>query len=354
MTARRRTLVSFVCLALVAALAVLPADLGAAEPYKAKVPMEVPVVVVKYFPVKGDLIDRAVTGDWGATLKETQDKCEKLTVQVAEALREGSRYHAYKDPNSKPSLVYRIVRAYEFQEPLPTVPRPGQKTPNTDYNKVIERIGIREWVEQKGVKEVWLWGYHGGVVNLWESNMAGPWGDISNSDHDPNDLPVLKKTYTVYHYNYQRGASEAVEDHMHQIEAVLNYIDGRDRTPEDKWPELLFWGKFVGSDRSHKIVRPGCGWAHYPPNAKGDYDWANKQFVKTDFEDWRPDGTGAKKRMNCERWQGSSIKWFAFWMQSLPGAGSGLTYNGKALTNWWVFLGDFDGAMASGLKLSEQ
>ena len=36
------------------------------------------------------------------------------------------------------------------------------------------------------------------------------------------------------------------------------------------------------------------------------------------------------------------------------GAGSGLTCSGKALTNWWVFLGDFDGAMASGLKLSER
>ncbi len=71
------------------------------------------------------------------------------------------------------------------------------------------------------VKEVWIWGYHGGVLDLWESNMASPFGAISNSNRDPNDLPVLKSTYTVYHYNYQRGASEAVEDHMHQFEAVL-------------------------------------------------------------------------------------------------------------------------------------
>ena len=56
---------------------------------------------------------------------------------------------------------------------------------------------------------------------------------------------------------------------MHQIEAVLNWVDGRDRTPPEQWSELLFWGKFVGSDRSLKIVRPGCGWAHYPPNGIG-------------------------------------------------------------------------------------
>jgi hypothetical protein len=32
-------------------------------------------------------------------------------------------------------------------------------------------------------------------------------------------------------------------------------------------------------------------------------------------------------------------------MQSLPGADNGLTYRGRPLTNWWCFIGDFDGAM---------
>lgn len=354
MIASRRTFVVLVLFAQVACLALLAGDLRAAEPYRPKLPMEIPVVVVKYFPVKGDRIDVAVTGDWGAPLKDTREKTDRLTTKVAEALQEGSRYHGYKDPRARPSLAYRVVRTIEYLEALPTVARPGRKVPDTDYSKIMKRIGIRQWVEKKGVKEVWIWGYHGGVVNLWESNMAGPWGDISNSNRAPNDLPVLKKTYTVYHYNYQRGASEAVENHMHQIEAVLNHVDGRHRTPADKWGELLFWGKFVGSDRTHKIVRPGCGWSHYPPNAQRDYDWANKRFVETDIEDWRPDGTGAKKRINCDRWQADSLKWFVYWMQSLPGADSRLTYRGKPLTNWWVFLGHFDEAMGRGLKLAEK
>jgi len=127
------------------------------------------------------------------------------------------------------------------------------------------------------------------------------------------------------------------------FEAVLNWVDGRDRTPPERWDRLLFWGKFVGSDRTHKIVRPGCGWAHYPPNGERDYDWANPRYVLTDIEDWRPDGTGQKQRMNCERWKGDSLTWFVYWMQNLPGAGNGLTHEGKALNNWWVFLGDFIG-----------
>jgi hypothetical protein len=322
-----------------------------AQRYDPRLPMQIPVVVVKYFPVKGELIDQKVTGDWGAPLEETRKKTDQLIKEVLAALQEGARYHGYKDEAAKPSLAYRVVKTFEFLEPLPTVPHSGEGAPMTDYNKIMRRIGIKQWVEQKGVKEVWIWGYHGGVVGLWESNMAGPFGDISNSNRDPNDLPVLKKTYTVYHYNYQRGASEAVEDHMHQIEAVLNWVDGRERTPPDQWEKLLFWGKFVGSDRSHKIVHPGCGWAHYPPNAEQDYDWANKRYVETDIEDWKPDGTGRKQRMNCDRWGGDSLKWFVYWMQNLSGVGSDLSYQGKPLTNWWIFIGDFDNAMKSKMKL---
>jgi hypothetical protein len=337
---------------LTALLAVPIHDLRAADPYDPKLPMEIKVLVVKYFPVKGNRIDQAVTGDFGEPLEETRTKTTTQTEQVICALQEGSRYHAYKDKTAKPSLVYQVMDTIEYLEPLPTVAKSGPDAPMTDYSKIMQRVGIKKWVEKKGVKEVWIWGYHGGVVGLWESNMSGPFGDVSNSNRDPKDLPALSKTYTVYHYNYQRGTSEAVEDHIHQIEAVWNSVDGRDRTPPEQWPSLLFWGRFVGSDRTNKIVHPGCGWAHYPPNAESDYDWANKRFVETDIEDWKPDGSGKKQRINCDRWDGDSLKWFVYWMQNIPGAGNGLSLDKKALNNWWVFIGDFDGAMKRKMTLA--
>lgn len=159
--------------------------------------------------------------------------------------------------------------------------------------------------------------------------MAGSWGDVSNSDRDPHDLPVLRKTYTVYHYNYQRGPSEATEDHMHQIEAVLREAN-----------EDLFWRKFVG-----EVGEGRCGWTHFPPNGVRDYDWANRSMVWTDIEDWRPEGGGQKQRMNCDRWNSDSLTWFIYWMQNLPGHNNGLTYRGKPLTNWWHLIGDYDDAM---------
>jgi hypothetical protein len=319
--------------------------LRAVDAYEPTLPMEVRVLVIKYFPVKGDRIDQNVTGDVGDSLADTRKKTTTQTGQIVQSLQEGSRYHGYKDKAASPSLVYKVIETIEYLEPLPTVAKLGPEAAMTDYNRIMQRVGIKKWVEEQGIKEVWIWGYHGGKVGLWESNMAGPFGDISNSNRDPKDLPVLSKTYTVYHYNYQRGTSEAVEDHIHQIEAVLNSVDGRDRTPPEQWPSLLFWGKFVGSDSTHKIVHPGCGWAHYPPNAESDYDWANKRYVETDIEDWRPDGSGKKQRLNCDRWDGDSLKWFVYWMQNIPGADNGLIDNGKPLNNWWIFIGDFDAAM---------
>jgi hypothetical protein len=295
----------------------------------------IPTLVISYFPVTQSRIDRAVTGDVDAPLDQIRRHTTNTTRRVVEALETGSSYHGYKDPHAQPSLHYQLVDTLEFLEPLPTWDKPGHRVPMTDYNAIMRRVNIEQWVEQRDVKEVWLWGYHGGVIDLWESNMAGPYGDISNSDRDPHDLPVLSQTYTVYHYNYGRGPSEAVEDHMHQIEAVLRHID-----------PPLFWDKFVG--------KPGegrCGWAHYPPNGERDYDWANPNYVRTDIEDWTPDGTGQKQRLNAARWNRDSLTWFIYWMQNLPGRHNDLTYQGRPLTNWWTFIGDFDGAMAQRLGL---
>ena len=317
-------------------------------------PFEIPVLVLNYFPTNGDRIDVRVTGDWDAALADTRAKTQRLTREVGEALEQGSRYHGYTNRSAPLSVTYRVAGDLEFRRPLPTFSKPGHRTPMTDYARIMADVNIRDWVERRGVREVWIWGYHGGKVDLWESNMSSPFGDVSNSDRDPKDLPVLDHTYTVYHYNYQRGASEAVEDHLHQIEAVFNAIDGRDRLPASAWTHLLFWGRFVGSDGSHKIVHPGCGWSHYPPNAEHDYDWANPRFVLTDIEDWKPDGTGRRQSLNSERWGGDSLKWFVYWMQNLPGQDNALADDGRRVRNWWVFIGDYDTAKRKGMTLVEE
>ena len=271
-----------------------------------------------------------------------------MTASLIEALTYGSTYHGYKNPTAKPSLNYTVLEVKSFDEPIPVSTR---FPPFADHIKVLNDLNICDYVENKGVKEVWIWMYHSNVVVPIESNMSGPYGDISNS-YRQDDLPHCANTYTVYDYNYGRGVSEATEDHMHQIEAVLNYIDGRDITSNNQWSSLLFWGKFVGSDSSHKIIRPGCGWSHYPPNGTQDYDWQNPNYVESDCEDWKPDKSGQLHTFNCDKWNCDSLTFFKWWMQNVPGYRNGLYDNGKQLKNWWDFIGDFDAAMEKGKSLT--
>jgi hypothetical protein len=97
-----------------------PPALAATAPAPARpssgLPMRVPVLVVRFFPTRGDFIDRSVTGDWGAPLAETRDKTDQLTGEAIAALREGSRYHGYKDKDAVPSLDYQVLGTVEFLE----------------------------------------------------------------------------------------------------------------------------------------------------------------------------------------------------------------------------------------------
>ncbi|MBI3465676.1 MAG: hypothetical protein HY000_21875, partial [Planctomycetes bacterium] len=294
------------------------------ESNQTKALWKIPVLVLKYFPVTEDksVIDIKVTSNVAAPLEEIRKKCDRITAEIIETLQQGSRFRAYQNPQAPPSLQYVIVDTKEYLEPLPRNPKKKDKA---DYIQVLERANVREYVEEKGVKEVWIWGYHSKDLSPWESNMASPHGDISNSDRDPSDLPVLSKTYTVYHYNYERDTAEAVENHMHQIEAVMRHHGGE------------LWRLFEGKPGAWR-----CGNAHFPPNGRRDYDWANKEFVLSDIEDWRPEGFGKRERLNCDTWDGHALKWFIYWMRSIPGANNGLEYQGKKLTNWWMLVGDYE------------
>lgn len=280
--------------------------------------------------------------EYDMTKSQVESKITAIESSLVAALAEGSRYHGYANPSAPPALEYQIIDTETFYEPVPLSEKKYNELPLPDYQQMMRQINVCDYVDRQGVREIWLWTYAGTGKAGWESNFSSPtYPDISNSDLDPDDLPICEHSYTVYDYNYGRTVAEALHDHIHQLERLFKYADRE-----------LFWGKYVGyfPDEGHwgpiaENTHRRCGWAHFPPNGEEDYDYANQNFVDTDCEDWQPDSTGKTIRINCQRWGCTQDGYFVWWMQNIPGHENTVTSDGKRLRNWWELKADFDVAM---------
>ena len=341
---------------------------------------DIPVVIIRYMPTAdGQNLDRSLI-NWNSSLTDLRDRINTFDRRIKFMLTEGSKYHGYKDPEAIPYLSYRVVDVINVYEPLPKG-KPVNNATNAhfpDYYQIVDRFDGEHYVNELGVKEFWLWGWHNDEIVPAESNMSSPTtGDISNSFRFSDDLPVYDHTYVLYNYNFTRAQSEAVHNHGHQIESQLGYVN----LLQDN-NIALFWGKFVGSKEdpdldcsnpaygcsdSNPFRKGRCGWTHMPPNTTRDYDYVNYSSFSSDIEDWRPDETGKQKVVNVNTWgdipynwpdrDTSSIlgriesQWYIYWMQNIPGYGNDIPYEDTYITNWWTFFSDWDEAITSALGL---
>lgn len=324
--------------------------------------MSVPILVLKYFPLQAGTqnLDAAVTG-MNDSLASIRSKVDSLTQQGIDKMEIGSTYHGYKDVSAAKSLDYFVLDTKEF---LSAMPVSNNQIPwnlnvfRPDYMKMLNDVNICDYVNNSGVKQVWVWGYHFGNIEPVESNMAmgtapqafwnhGTYGDVSNSEQI-NDMPICSKTYTLYNYNYGRGLGELLEDHGHQLESVYSFVDNN------------LWSKFKNPYGEPAPVVNSCGWTHAGPNSKSEYQpgWASEATVKSNCEDWHPDGSGVINDVNCHTWYGAAcldnggVEFKIWWMQNIPGKDNNLMDGIRQLRNWWDFYGDFDSAVQQGKNLS--
>jgi len=349
---------------------VLPPDIEAIDPYLAAPAeghlYEMPVVIIRYLPTKdGIYVDTNKTG-WDSTLDALEMGIDRLTKRVKFKLEERSRFRGYKDPTVIPSLGYRVIYIVTVYEELPLdkeVPwNPGVYFP--DYNQILTRFNAANFVNNLGVKEFWIWGYHFGNTEQPESNMSSPTtGDISNSSRFNDDMPVFNKTYMLYGYNFTRSQAEAVHNHGHQLESILSHVNWYQDGNSD-----LFWKKFVGQDTTGNFITGRCGWTHMPPNTLDHYDYLNPTIVESDIEDWTPERVGNTKMVNVDTWGDLIYAWpdgetdfgqriesqfYLYWMQSMPGYKNAIKHGNNYMTNWWEFTADWDKSINSGLGLYE-
>lgn len=215
-----------------------------------------------------------------------------------------------------------------------------------DYNKILTDYQSCEKLNSGQIDEVWLWGGPGFGYN--ESRLAGPGAFWYNSD--PVTNTTCQKLLPIMGFSYERAVSEALEDFLHRIEAVMTRVYGDSWLQDENTP----WDTFSLYDKA----LPGharCGNTHNAPNSLSGYDWGNERTVPSACDDWQlfpnlPNPPNYRK-INCHEWGcGAGIdagylykKW---WLRHLPKNDG--SYNGKA-TNWWRYGFDFENTFGPNL-----
>lgn len=313
------------------------------------------VLVIKYFPLtsNGQNIDTAVTGDVGDSYQAIRQKTTDITNNLLSFIPKSSKYLGYSNPDSQVALNLILNDVKEYTQAVPIL---GDGTRRPNYNKIMTDNNICDYVDNKNVREVFLWAYQGPnypgtntpYLSISESKMAGPFGDISNSFRS-NDMPKCNNTYRVYTFNYGRGTAEAMESWSHQIEAEISEVNSD-----------FFRNKWQGPNYPQTLkVNGRCGSAHNPPNARSEYDRGNPTPQKSDCLDWNPDGIGTLSDISCSNWGCSgttdrdnpALNYMIWNWQNLPGRNNLKNYQGKKIRNLWDIHGDFDRVMRTGKSI---
>lgn len=349
------------------------------------------VLILAYLPTEDNInLNSDLTGI-NMSLEAMKNKIDRMSVQAKFMLEEGSKYHGYSNSQSKAYMGYEIVDYIFVYDKLPTGLQIGSDGSmpvyRPHYADIVETWNGKHYINDSGVDEIWLWGWHHGNIVPAESNMSSNHintysdnGDISNSEHT-DDLPKYNNTYVVYNYNYGRSANEAVHNHLHQYENMMWHISkiitGSEAFIREKFSGWQHW------DDLEKRTAPlgAVGDCHHPVNTDKDYDYRNETLVYSDIEDWNPERTGEKKQINCNTWYqyfynkwpegyditepviGGSLSsastkaakteaaWYIYWMQNIPGYNNNISYLDQKLTNWQDFKADWDNTMNNNTKL---
>jgi hypothetical protein len=354
----------------------------------------VPVIVINYFPtVDGINLDmiRAPDDYWqynNSTLDLVKNKTKRDLVITKNGIEEGTRFRDYGKGTIQNYAGIEVVKYFNVYEAdyVDWFVDGTKKFKTFDNTKLFNKLGIKDYIENKGVKEIWITMFpvdgFPSVVNAGnndpnnyfgvpESMMSSPiTGNISNPFPRANVLPLYNKTYVVYGNSGSRSVAENLHNRGHEIEVEMNYIEKNKVTGQ-----RLFYDLFAGW--GNKTIPSGsCGMTHFPPNALSDYDYSQTKPIPSDIMDRKPDGSGVKKdytyltHMNVKYGfdmvntyrkpvtdfgKDPQAMWMIFWFQSIPGMNNGLTYNRNGnsykLENWWDIFWNWDDANKSGKTL---
>ena len=351
--------------------------------------IKVPFVMINIFPTNDGIIHNDTIGPssyWeikNPSLEDSKSKIKNILITSKNAIELGTAYRDYGKNQVKPyvaMLPKAYINIYITKNQTYSTKKFGDRIV-LDYEKMFLDLDMQNYIENEGVKEIWITLFpYGGYPSLqnsniyesgkddWlpESNMSSPFtGDVSNSYQVPDDLPIYNNTYVVYGNSGHRGVDTNIHNRGHQIERQLRYIEKNKKSGQE-----LFWNKFVGVDESgNQAMNKRSGNTHFPPNAISDYDYCNQNSVESDIYNWTPQGGGTQD-ISCNSWRDLSLnftynkysddgisninndpqtKWLITWFQSIPGENNNIPYlrygRNYKLTNWWNLFYNWDNAI---------
>lgn len=330
------------------------------------------VLIIGYYPKdpnNPNNLDPNETGE-NITAQEKENYVNGLVNTMLAEATESTRYHGYKDSSAPSYISYSIADTKNFYTKIPrgNILWAERGIYRPDYRQILDGVNICDYINNKGVKEVWMFGYHHGEIEPDESRMSGKYGDISNSiprETDPNYLPQYRMpkcnhSYVLYNFNYQRSVAEMLHNRLHQLENIFEYI-----------ASSIFWNDFseyiqaegacpiINSQRiCHEIhdYRSSCGNAHYTPNWRrsgnntslnpllsDNYNYQIQDYRENNCETWHPDDSQTTyANANCSQWGCTEIGFYKWFLQNIPGYNNCIVYNGQKMRNWWDAMYDFD------------
>jgi hypothetical protein len=388
--------------------------------------IQVPVVIINYVPIKkgtdglyylnNDLtLNSNIPFDAPHKMLFDRAKTKILTDKIIEknAIEEGSRFRDYTTNIVKPYVdidVVAYINVYDvkyIQNGTKLVDTTDDKINNPvtipwykiDYIDIMNRVNLKNYVENLGVKEVWLTTFpkEAGYLsfNVSESNMSPSinWVNARNVSNGGNqtlntnsvtdyDLPRYNNTYVVYGDNGWRGADTDLHNRGHQLEAQLTFLDNQEAGDY----KFLWTSAFLPKDSLGAVVkRHRLGNTHYPASCDTSYGYWSNQSSYTDITDWKPSG-GKQTLTSVGTWlnrkysfentitmsspgpfatgsinysNDAQVKWFIFWWQSIPGYNNNITdtlsigtpTKNITMTNWWDIFYNWDSAISNKTKL---
>lgn len=294
-----------------------------------------PVLSIRFLPdADADgVVDRETT-NYAGSVDDLRSRIDDLETRNAWWSTEATRYRGHSDSDAVPSMGFEITGELEFTD-SPPLGEPQPSSPGVffpDYESILSEAGICDWVDNRGIREVWMYTHHHGDLEPTGSKLSSGVGDISNSFRF-DDMPRCAMPYTLYNFNFTRDLDVMLLNRGHQIEAMF-----REKDPE------LFLVDFVGGEPP--FTSPArCGNTHWAPNSVTEFVTWDPESVRSDCADWQPGG-GAEETVSCSTWFAAAygdstcfadggVAFLVWWMQNLPGHDNGLVAGDRALTNWW-------------------